>query len=82
MAAARARHDPGWRHFEIDVSHSPRVTTPQALMAVLEKVIAERAIKNGEGSGVLRRTPHSQRDAFSLKTLLVKSISRPVSRVL
>ena len=38
--------------------------------------------KIGEGSGVLRRTPHSQSDASSSKTPLHKDISRPVSRVL
>jgi hypothetical protein len=38
--------------------------------------------RNGEGSGALRRTPHSQQDAFSSKTLLLKDISQPVSRVL
>ena len=41
--AARARSDTNWRYHEIDASHSPHVTAPQALMALLEKVVGERA---------------------------------------
>jgi pimeloyl-ACP methyl ester carboxylesterase len=40
--ARRARSEPGWRYFEIDASHSPGVTAPDALMALLEKIFAER----------------------------------------
>jgi pimeloyl-ACP methyl ester carboxylesterase len=40
--AKRARSEPGWRYFEIDASHSPNVTAPDALMALLEKILAER----------------------------------------
>jgi hypothetical protein len=40
--AARARSAPGWRYFEIDASHSPNVTAPDALMALLEKIVAAR----------------------------------------
>jgi len=38
--AARARAEPGWRYFEIDASHSQHVTAPEALMALLEKIVA------------------------------------------
>jgi pimeloyl-ACP methyl ester carboxylesterase len=39
--AARTRSAPGWRYVEIDASHSPGVTAPEALMAVLEKIVAD-----------------------------------------
>jgi hypothetical protein len=29
--AERARHEPGWRYYEIDASHSPHVTAPETL---------------------------------------------------
>jgi hypothetical protein len=38
--AARARSEPGWRYFEIDASHSPNVTAPNALMKVLQEILA------------------------------------------
>jgi pimeloyl-ACP methyl ester carboxylesterase len=38
--AKRAQSEPGWRYFEIDASHSPNVTAPEALMALLEKIAA------------------------------------------
>jgi pimeloyl-ACP methyl ester carboxylesterase len=38
--AERARSEPGWRYYEIDASHSPNVTAPEALMALLEKIVA------------------------------------------
>jgi pimeloyl-ACP methyl ester carboxylesterase len=38
--ARRARSEPGWRHFEIDASHSPAVTAPVVLMELLEKIVA------------------------------------------
>ena len=31
---------PGWRYHEIDASHSPNVTAPEALMDVLQKIVA------------------------------------------
>ena len=40
--AKRARSEPGWNYCEIDASHSPNVTAPEALMALLEKIVAER----------------------------------------
>jgi len=38
--ARKAR--PGWRYFEIDASHSPNVTAPESLMALLERIVEER----------------------------------------
>ncbi|HLZ02229.1 MAG TPA: alpha/beta hydrolase [Bradyrhizobium sp.] len=35
----RAQSEDGWRHFEIDASHSPHVTAPDALMGVLRKIV-------------------------------------------
>ena len=39
--AARAKQEPGWRYHEIDASHSPHVTAPDTLMALLERIVAE-----------------------------------------
>jgi pimeloyl-ACP methyl ester carboxylesterase len=39
--AARFRGDPGWSYHEIDASHSPHVTAPEALMALLQKIAVE-----------------------------------------
>jgi pimeloyl-ACP methyl ester carboxylesterase len=39
--ARRAKSEPGWRYHEIDASHSPNVTAPDALMALLESIVAE-----------------------------------------
>ena len=36
--ARQAKNDPAWRYFEIDASHSPNVTAPEALMALLVKI--------------------------------------------
>ena len=38
--AKMAKNDPAWRYFEIDASHSPNVTAPEALMGMLEKIAA------------------------------------------
>jgi pimeloyl-ACP methyl ester carboxylesterase len=38
--AKRTKNEAGWRYYEIDASHSPNVTAPDALMAVLEKIVA------------------------------------------
>jgi pimeloyl-ACP methyl ester carboxylesterase len=35
----RAQSEAGWRYVEIDASHSPHVTAPDALMDVLRKII-------------------------------------------
>lgn len=37
--ARRTRNEAGWRYFEIDASHAPNVTAPEALMALLEKIV-------------------------------------------
>jgi hypothetical protein len=37
--ARAARQEPGWRCYEIDASHSPNVTAPGVLMALLDRVI-------------------------------------------
>jgi pimeloyl-ACP methyl ester carboxylesterase len=39
--ARRAKTEPGWRYHEIDASHSPHVTAPEALMALLRKIVSE-----------------------------------------
>jgi pimeloyl-ACP methyl ester carboxylesterase len=39
--AARAKSEQGWRYHEIDASHSPNVTAPEALTALLGKIISE-----------------------------------------
>jgi hypothetical protein len=41
--ADRARREPGWRYWEIDATHSPHVTAPQALCALLEKIATRNA---------------------------------------
>jgi pimeloyl-ACP methyl ester carboxylesterase len=41
--ARRAKSEPGWRYHEIDASHSPNVTAPEALMALLQRIVAEQA---------------------------------------
>ena len=38
--AKKAKSDPAWRYYEIDASHSPNVTAPEALMGLLEKIVA------------------------------------------
>jgi pimeloyl-ACP methyl ester carboxylesterase len=38
--AARAKSESGWRYFEIDASHSPNVTAPEALTGLLTKIAA------------------------------------------
>ena len=40
--AKRARSEAGWRYHEIDASHSPNVTAPEALTSLLQKIVAER----------------------------------------
>jgi pimeloyl-ACP methyl ester carboxylesterase len=35
----RAQREAGWRHFEIDASHNPHITAPQALMTLLETIV-------------------------------------------
>jgi len=37
--AKRLKNDASWRYFEIDASHSPNVTAPDALMKLLEEIV-------------------------------------------
>jgi pimeloyl-ACP methyl ester carboxylesterase len=39
--AKQARSEPGWDYHEIDASHSPAVTAPEALMALLQKIVSK-----------------------------------------
>jgi pimeloyl-ACP methyl ester carboxylesterase len=41
--AERAKSEPGWRYYEIDASHSPHVTAPEALAALLQTIVSGRA---------------------------------------
>ena len=38
--ARMTKGDPAWSYYEIDASHSPNVTAPEALMALLQKIAA------------------------------------------
>ena len=38
--AARTKSEAGWRYYEIDASHSPHVTAPEVLMALLGKIVS------------------------------------------
>jgi pimeloyl-ACP methyl ester carboxylesterase len=38
--AQKTKNDPAWCYYEIDASHSPNVTAPEVLMAMLEKIAA------------------------------------------
>ena len=38
--AARAKSEPGWRCHDFDASHSPAVSAPEKLMAVLQEIVA------------------------------------------
>ena len=40
--AKMAKADPAWGYHEIDASHSPNVTAPEALTALLQKIVAEQ----------------------------------------
>jgi pimeloyl-ACP methyl ester carboxylesterase len=37
----RFSNDPRWNYHEIDASHSPNVTAPEALMALLQKIVSK-----------------------------------------
>lgn len=37
--ARRAKADPAWRYFEMDASHSPHVTAPEALASILNAIV-------------------------------------------
>jgi pimeloyl-ACP methyl ester carboxylesterase len=36
----RAKTEAGWRYYEIDASHNPHITSPDALMALLTEIMA------------------------------------------
>jgi pimeloyl-ACP methyl ester carboxylesterase len=38
--ATRAKAEAGWRYYEIDASHSPHVTAPEALAGLLERIVS------------------------------------------
>ena len=38
--ARQTKNDPAWNYHEIDASHSPNVTAPDALMVLLQKIVA------------------------------------------
>jgi hypothetical protein len=38
--AERAQRESGWRYYEIDASHNPHITAPQALLALLQQIAA------------------------------------------
>jgi pimeloyl-ACP methyl ester carboxylesterase len=38
--AKMTKSDPAWSYYEIDASHAPNVTAPEALMALLQKIAA------------------------------------------
>jgi len=39
--ATRAKSEAGWKTYELDASHSPNITAPQALVTLLGQVIAD-----------------------------------------
>ncbi len=41
--ARRAKSEAGWRYYEIDASHSPHVTAPEALLELLQEIVEVRA---------------------------------------
>jgi hypothetical protein len=41
--AERAQRENGWRYFEIDASHNPHITAPQALLDLLAKIASTAA---------------------------------------
>lgn len=38
--ADRARNDSTWRYYELDASHNPHITAPEALTALLDKIVS------------------------------------------
>ena len=38
--ARMTKSDPAWNYYEIDASHSPNVTAPEALMALVQRIAA------------------------------------------
>jgi pimeloyl-ACP methyl ester carboxylesterase len=46
--ATRAKAE-GWRLYELDASHSPNITAPEALMALLQRILSEQDASPGRG---------------------------------
>ena len=40
--STRARGEAGWKHYEIEASHNPHITCPEALMGLLTDIMAGR----------------------------------------
>jgi len=40
--AERAKSDSGWKYYEIDASHNPHITCPDALMALLTRIMPNK----------------------------------------
>ena len=76
--AKRTKNDPAGATIEIDASHAPNVTAPEALMTLLRE---DRRVEMARGPARCAEPLISTR-AFSSKTLSLKDISQPVSRVL
>jgi pimeloyl-ACP methyl ester carboxylesterase len=38
----RAKSEAGWKHYEIDASHNPHITCPDALMALLTRIMPNK----------------------------------------
>ena len=53
--AKRAKSEDGWRNFELDASHAPNVTAPEALMGVLQEIVDSEP--NGEGPDAVSIEP-------------------------
>ena len=45
--AERARAEPGWQYLEIDASHNPHITAPDALAAMLDEIAVARVRRPG-----------------------------------
>lgn len=46
--AERARRAPGWQYYEIDASHSPHVTAPEALAALLQTIWSSHSPRHAQ----------------------------------
>jgi pimeloyl-ACP methyl ester carboxylesterase len=40
--AERAKSEAGWKYYEIDASHNPHITAPEALMTLLNTIVAAK----------------------------------------
>ena len=54
------KSDPAWSYYEIDASHSPNVTAPEALMALLQKIAAVERSETGSAAKGGSTTPHTR----------------------